>query len=60
MQIACKNCNKLYDFDKQSVLCPHLEYPATKECKKHKRTECGHPECLNNLLQFPRKKVIGE
>lgn len=57
MQIACKNCNNLYDYDKQSVLCPHLKYPAIVKCKIHNRNQCGHPECLNNLLQFPRKDI---
>ena len=61
MQIACKNCNTCYDYDKQSVLCPHLVYPLDKECVLHSRKNCGHKECLNNLLQFPNlKKVSGE
>lgn len=55
LQIACKNCNNLFDFDKQSVLCPHLEFPLNKKCKLHCRLHCGHKECLNNLLQFPQK-----
>lgn len=59
MKIACKNCNNLYDYDKCSVLCPHLEYPLDKFCKLHNRKHCGHKECLNNLLQFQPKKVIG-
>lgn len=60
MKIACKSCNELYDYDKRSVLCPHLEFPATKKCLLHNRTECGHVECLNKILQFRQRKIIGE
>lgn len=54
MNIGCPRCNRIYNYDKESAICPHLSFP--KPCKRHKQMHCGHLECINNVVPMISKK----
>jgi hypothetical protein len=57
MKLACKTCHNLYDERKQSMICPHKEFPI--ECELHKRKHCGMPDCAESgkILDFNARRI---
>lgn len=54
----CDKCKTKYDFDKDSILCPHKGFPKIRMCNNHNMTNCGNLECQTNLteIKFPQEK----
>lgn len=62
LKLSCNKprCNKTYDPDLNSMMCPHEGFPKNVKCKDHNRTNCGNPKCcqseqLQNLREINEK-----
>lgn len=67
MTKQCPKCWEIFDWEANSVTCPHKGFPRTVICEAHGRANCGNPECEKGLpaklavsrlaLAGPKRKV---